>query len=89
MSLDDEPDGKGQPDSEPDNRGLRRVRDGRRLKPGEVRRAAEALSRYQVRAATRCTPFGLLAGVGVLRFGEQTKVDNGGRHRPGRTESFR
>src|ERR1700722_10017083 len=29
---------------------LRRIGDGRRLKPGEVRRAAEALSRSQVRA---------------------------------------
>jgi lantibiotic biosynthesis protein len=62
-------------------RTLRQIHARRRLKPGEVRRAAEALSRYQVRAATRCTPFGLLAGVGRLRFGEETKVVNPGRHR--------
>jgi thiopeptide-type bacteriocin biosynthesis protein len=62
-------------------RTLRRIYAGRRLKPGEVRRASEALSRYQVRAATRCTPFGLLAGVGVMRFGEETKVVNSGNHR--------
>ena len=62
-------------------RTLHQVRDGRRVKPGEIRRASEALSRYQVRAATRCTPFGLLAGVGVLRFGEETKVAGSGSHR--------
>ncbi|MEU9116841.1 lantibiotic dehydratase [Streptomyces sp. NPDC048483] len=35
-----------------------------------IRRAVRALSSYQLRMATRCTPFGLMAGVAVARFAD-------------------
>ncbi|MFE2045753.1 lantibiotic dehydratase [Streptomyces sp. NPDC059477] len=60
---------------------LRRVAAGHRPKPGEVRRAALALSRYLIRAGSRATPFGLLAGVGLLEFGPATDLHHGDGHR--------
>src|SRR5947209_16104128 len=35
----------------------------------DVKRLASALARYRIRMATRSTPFGLFAGVGVGEFG--------------------
>ncbi|MGW0515708.1 lantibiotic dehydratase [Crossiella sp. NPDC003009] len=61
---------------------LRRVAEGVRLKPGELRGAALSLTRYQLRAAGRGTPFGLLAGVARLELAECTKVLTGSAHRP-------
>ncbi|MBD0741199.1 lantibiotic dehydratase [Streptomyces sp. CBMA152] len=46
-----------------------------------LRRAATAIGRYRLRMTTRPTPFGLLAGVGLARFGDVTTVRLGGRHR--------
>lgn len=48
-----------------------------------VRRAALAVTRYSLRAATRATPFGLLAGVSLARIGadDQAKVRRGGQDR--------
>ncbi|PNE38136.1 hypothetical protein AOB60_28890 [Streptomyces noursei] len=34
----------------------------------DIRRAVRAVSSYQLRMATRCTPFGIMAGVVVARF---------------------
>ncbi|MGW3985109.1 lantibiotic dehydratase [Streptomyces mirabilis] len=60
---------------------LRRVAAGTRLKPGELRRASLSLARYQIRAGSRCTPFGLMAGAGLLRFDKATKISHGRAHR--------
>lgn len=57
------------------------VRTGRPVKSAAVRRAAAALARYQLRGASRSTPFGLLAGVALLGFGDRTEVDLGVAHR--------
>lgn len=46
-----------------------------------VRRAAYALTRYALRAASRPTPFGLFAGVALARTGRPAKVRRGDRHR--------
>ncbi|MFG2146294.1 lantibiotic dehydratase [Streptomyces sp. NPDC048696] len=46
-----------------------------------LRRAATAVGRYRLRMTTRPTPFGLLAGVGLARFGGATTVRCGDRHR--------
>ncbi|MFI1170286.1 lantibiotic dehydratase [Streptomyces melanogenes] len=46
-----------------------------------LRRAATAVGRYRLRMTTRPTPFGLLAGVGLARFGEAASVRWGGHHR--------
>lgn len=39
----------------------------------DIRRAARAVSSYQLRMATRCTPFGIMAGVAVARFADASK----------------
>jgi lantibiotic biosynthesis protein len=57
------------------------VRAGRPAKPGALRRAAGALARYQLRGASRSTPFGLFAGIALLGFGDRTSVDVGLAHR--------
>src|SRR5580693_591151 len=50
--------------------------------PGrQVRSAAVALARYQLRAAGRPTPFGLFAGVAGARFGSSMSERFGGAHR--------
>lgn len=61
---------------------LARVLAADRPPTGEaLRRAATAVGRYRLRMTTRPTPFGLLAGVGLARFGEAASVRWGGRHR--------
>ncbi|MFG2718938.1 lantibiotic dehydratase [Streptomyces sp. NPDC048416] len=47
-----------------------------------LRRAATAVGRYRLRMTTRPTPFGLLAGVALARFGDEASVRWGDRHRP-------
>ena len=50
--------------------------------PGrQVRSAAVALARYQLRAAGRPTPFGLFAGVAGARFGGSARARFGEAHR--------
>ncbi|GAB2723485.1 lantibiotic dehydratase [Kitasatospora kifunensis] len=50
----------------------------------ELRRAVRALTRYRLRMATRCTPFGLMAGVTAVGFADTPQdsvVRLGGAHR--------
>ena len=50
--------------------------------PGrQIRSAAVALARYQLRASGRPTPFGLFAGVAGARFGGSARVRFGEAHR--------
>ncbi|SDC53821.1 lantibiotic dehydratase [Actinokineospora iranica] len=62
---------------------LDHVAEGRadRLRPKQLRRAALAVLRYDVRMRTRPTPFGLFAGVACGRFDTVTKIEWGDRHR--------
>lgn len=57
------------------------VRDGAPVKPAAVRRAALAVARYRLRASSRSPPFGLLAGVSLVRFGSRTAIRGDGEHR--------
>ncbi|MFF2126539.1 lantibiotic dehydratase [Streptomyces olivochromogenes] len=59
---------------------LRRAAAGTRMKPGDIRRAALSLTKYQLRGSSRATPFGLWAGVGRVDFGSTTKVVMGPHH---------
>jgi thiopeptide-type bacteriocin biosynthesis protein len=54
---------------------------GEATAPREVRRAAESLSRYVLRARHRATPFGHFAGVAPVRLGRDLLVHRGGHHR--------
>lgn len=47
----------------------------------DVRRSVLSTLRYLLRAQTRATPFGLLAGVAAVRIGTATTVSAGDRHR--------
>ena len=47
----------------------------------DVRRSVLSTLRYLLRAQTRATPFGLLAGVAAVRIGTATSVSAGDRHR--------
>jgi thiopeptide-type bacteriocin biosynthesis protein len=58
-----------------------RIAAGRSAQARQVRSAAVALARYQLRAAGRPTPFGLFAGVAPARFGSATMVRFGQAHR--------
>ncbi|MGW1143916.1 lantibiotic dehydratase [Streptomyces sp. NPDC002454] len=51
------------------------------LKAGQLRRAALAVLRYDIRMRTRPTPFGLFAGVTTGRFDSATKAERGTGHR--------
>ncbi|MFB9521887.1 lantibiotic dehydratase [Streptomyces cremeus] len=51
------------------------------IKPGQLRRAALAVLRYDIRMRTRPTPFGLFAGVSTGCFDSAAKLTEGGRHR--------
>jgi len=57
-----------------------RVAAGRGVPARQVRSAAVALARYQLRAAGRPTPFGLFAGVAPARFGSATLARFGEAH---------
>ena len=58
-----------------------RIADGRGFPERQVRSAAVALARYQLRAAGRPTPFGLFAGVAGARFGGPASARFGEGHR--------
>ncbi len=56
--------------------------------PGKASAAARAaLQRYLIRAATRPTPFGGFAAVGVARWAEHTDLEVGPARRPTRTRA--
>ena len=57
-----------------------RVTAGRGVPSRQVRSAAIALARYQLRAAGRPTPFGLFAGVAGARFGRSALARFGEAH---------
>ncbi|MFE7114226.1 lantibiotic dehydratase [Streptomyces sp. NPDC057654] len=57
---------------------------GEKERIADVRRVVRALTAYRLRMATRCTPFGLMAGVAVARFAataESAQVRLGTAHR--------
>jgi thiopeptide-type bacteriocin biosynthesis protein len=54
---------------------------GRPVERKKLRRAALAVTRYLLRATTRATPFGTLAGVAPAAFGDATAVRVGSAHR--------
>ncbi|UNZ21268.1 lantibiotic dehydratase [Streptomyces sp. 891-h] len=56
-------------------------RDEAPLPVAKLRRAALAVTRYVLRMSGRPTPFGLLAGVGTVRFGGEAAVRIGSAHR--------
>ncbi|MGQ0774086.1 MAG: lantibiotic dehydratase [Pseudonocardiales bacterium] len=56
------------------------VREGRRVRAREVRRAVLAVIRYLQRATSRATPFGLFAGVAPARLGSAPAVCFGEDH---------
>jgi lantibiotic biosynthesis protein len=58
-----------------------RIRDGRDVPEAAVRRAVLSTLRYLLRASSRATPFGLLAGVAAARFGTATVIRAGTGHR--------
>ncbi|MFC5231394.1 lantibiotic dehydratase [Pseudonocardia zijingensis] len=64
------------------------ARDARAIAAGaparlkDLRRAVLALTKYALRISGRATPFGLLAGVAPVRFGERPALRAGDRHRP-------
>ncbi|SCK48469.1 lantibiotic dehydratase [Streptomyces sp. WMMB 322] len=51
------------------------------VKAGQLRRAALAVLRYDIRMRTRPTPFGLFAGVATGHFDSAAKVGRGAGHR--------
>jgi len=57
------------------------VLDGRVTAPRRVRRAAESVTGYLLRMASRATPFGLFAGVAPAALGNRAAVSWGGAHR--------
>ncbi|MFD7313755.1 lantibiotic dehydratase [Streptomyces sp. NPDC059883] len=62
---------------------VRRVteRGPRGIKAGQLRRAALAVLRYDIRMRTRPTPFGLFAGVATGQFDSTAKLQRGTAHR--------
>ncbi len=53
------------------------------LKRKDLRRVALSTTRYRLRMSTRATPFGLMAGVAPVRFGDRVEVRLGRTHRKG------
>ncbi|MDQ0386222.1 thiopeptide-type bacteriocin biosynthesis protein [Streptomyces sp. DSM 42143] len=51
------------------------------IKAGQLRRAALAVLRYDIRRRTRPTPFGLFAGVSTGHFDSTAKLERGPGHR--------
>ncbi|MEU1158010.1 lantibiotic dehydratase, partial [Streptomyces sp. NPDC005918] len=69
-------------------RTLDAVRADTPVAPAELRKAHRAVTRYLLRAASRPTPFGLLAGVLWGTFGEATKGElTGAGHRAARPDA--
>lgn len=62
-------------------RRVRQVCAGRRLPVRQLRRVAQSVMRYRLRAAHRATPFGLFAGVTPARLGSHPTVRLGPQHR--------
>lgn len=56
---------------------------GEELPARDLARMARGLTRYALRAAHRCTPFGLMAGVGLASFGDRGRAVLGADHRRG------
>lgn len=44
------------------------------LTPGKTSKAITALKKYLVRSATRCTPYGTFAGIGIQRFDHASPI---------------
>ncbi|MBC3840967.1 hypothetical protein GXW82_13890 [Streptacidiphilus sp. 4-A2] len=63
------------------SRVLDQIETGEPVCPRQLRRAARAVSRYQLRMSERATPFGLMAGVAVAGFGAEPAVRWGEAHR--------
>ncbi|MEU1055433.1 lantibiotic dehydratase [Streptomyces sp. NPDC005876] len=51
------------------------------VRAGQLRRAALAVLRYDIRRRTRPTPFGLFAGVSAGRFDSTAELEHGSGHR--------
>ncbi|MFF5672808.1 lantibiotic dehydratase [Streptomyces hygroscopicus] len=62
-------------------RAVQALRAGAPMKAGALRKLALSATRYVLRAASRATPFGLLAGVAPVSFGEGCQVRMGTSHR--------
>ncbi|MEU3985247.1 lantibiotic dehydratase [Streptomyces sp. NPDC026672] len=62
-------------------RSVEALRAGAAMKPGALRKLTLSATRYFLRAASRPTPFGLLAGVAPVDFGEVCEVRLGTAHR--------
>ncbi|MDT0447137.1 lantibiotic dehydratase [Streptomyces johnsoniae] len=62
-------------------RAIRTLQAGEPMKPAALRKLALGTTRYVLRAAGRPTPFGLLAGVAPVAFGDACRARVGERHR--------
>ncbi|MEV5176660.1 lantibiotic dehydratase [Streptomyces flaveolus] len=60
---------------------LQMIEAGQDVSDKDSKKAARALTRYQLRMATRSTPFGLMAGVAVGTFGDDPSAVLGEHHR--------
>ncbi|MFD4135644.1 lantibiotic dehydratase [Streptomyces goshikiensis] len=63
------------------SRTLDAVLAGEPVRVKQLRRAVRALARYRLRMSGRATPFGTMAGVAAIGFGEAPKAGWGERHR--------
>ncbi|MFG2713971.1 lantibiotic dehydratase [Streptomyces goshikiensis] len=63
------------------SRTLEAVLAGEPVRVKQLRRAVRALARYRLRMSGRATPFGTMAGVAAIGFGEAPKAGWGERHR--------
>ncbi|MPY61995.1 lantibiotic dehydratase [Streptomyces spongiae] len=59
---------------------LEKAAAGEPVKPKQLRRGALSALRYLTRMRHRATPFGLMAGVAPVTFGDDTRVRIGARH---------
>ncbi|MEU8693743.1 lantibiotic dehydratase [Streptomyces sp. NPDC048665] len=63
------------------HRAVETLRGGAPMRPNALRKLTLSATRYVLRAASRATPFGLLAGVAPVSFGDGCRVRMGTRHR--------